>query len=144
MALNANPYLSFEAEAAYDFDQVFTEDFTNNGTGTVTVSRTDLRILHGMAGPVLSTGRGPIRAFITVKGGGIDFKLDPRPATFGTFGSSVSNIRSSDVDAVLYPGGGIEAHAGPFGLRLDVGDEIYFANGARHNFRLTFGPLFRF
>jgi hypothetical protein len=144
LGLNANRYLSFEAEAAYDFDQAFTENFTNNGTGTVTVNRSDLRILHGLFGPVLSTGHGPIRAFVTVKGGGIDFNLDNSPATFGTFASSVSNIRGSNVDALLYPGGGIEAHIGPLGLRLDAGDEIYFASGAHHNLRLTFGPIFRF
>jgi hypothetical protein len=144
LGLNANRYLSFEAEAAYDFDQAFAENFTNNGTGTVTVNRSDLRILHGLFGPVLSTGHGPIRAFVTVKGGGIDFNLDNSPATFGTFASSVSNIRASNVDALLYPGGGIEAHVGPIGLRLDAGDEIYFASGAHHNLRLTFGPIFRF
>jgi hypothetical protein len=115
--LNANRYLSFEAEVAYDFDQAFTEDFTNSGTGTVAVNRSDVRIFHGLFGPVLSTGRGPIRAFVTVKGGGIDFNLDNAPATFGTFASSVSNIRASNVDALLYPGGGVEVHIGPLGLR---------------------------
>ena len=125
VGLNANRYLSFEAEAAYDFDQAFTQNFTNNGTGTVSIDRTDVRILHGLFGPVLSTGHGPIRAFITVKGGGMSFDVEGGPATIGTFSSSVSNLRASNVNAVLYPGGGIEAHAGPLGLRLDVGDEIY-------------------
>jgi hypothetical protein len=29
-------------------------------------------------------------------------------------------------------------------LRFDVGDQIYFLNGAQNNLRMTFGPHFRF
>ena len=35
-------------------------------------------------------------------------------------------------------------HAGPLGIRLDVGDEIYGSNGAHNNLRVTFGPTLRF
>jgi len=45
---------------------------------------------------------------------------------------------------VLCPGGGVEAYLGKVGLRLDVGDEIYFNNGAQNNPKITFGPHFRF
>jgi hypothetical protein len=45
---------------------------------------------------------------------------------------------------VLYWGGGLQGHLGPIGLRLDVGDEIYFNNGSHHNLRVAFGPVFRF
>jgi len=38
----------------------------------------------------------------------------------------------------------LQAHLGPIGLRLDVGDEMYFNNGAHHNLRVAFGPVFRF
>ncbi len=141
-ALNANRALAFEAEMSYDFERAFTEDFTS-GT-TVTVQRTNLRLLHGLFGPKLQTPRGPIRIFVTVKGGFINFRLDPRPATFETFASSVQNLRSNDVSAVLYPGGGLEGHLGPLGLRLDVGDEMYFNDGTHHNLRVTFGPFIRF
>jgi len=48
------------------------------------------------------------------------------------------------VKAALYPGVGGEAFWGPLGLRLDAGDEIYFANGARNNLRIAFGPTIRF
>ncbi len=48
------------------------------------------------------------------------------------------------MNAVFYPGGGIEAYLGPVGLRLDVGDEIYFRGGAHNNLRVTFGPHMRF
>jgi hypothetical protein len=144
LGLNANRHLGFEGELSYDFNQVFTEGFTDPIGGTVTLQRSNLRILHGMFGPVVSTGHGPIRAFITVKGGFMNFRFDNRPATFDTFTSSVGDLRASNVNAVLYPGGGLEGHIGPIGLRLDVGDEIYFNNGAHHNLRVAFGPMIRF
>jgi hypothetical protein len=143
-SLNATQSLALEAEMSYDFEQAFTEGFTNTTTGSVTLQRTNLRLLQGLFGPKLQTPHGPIRAFLTVKGGFINFRLDPRPATFATFASTAGNLRSSDVSGVLYPGGGLEAHLGPLGLRLDIGDEIYFNDGAHHNLRVAFGPFIRF
>ena len=143
-AFNANRYVGFEAEMSYDFNQAFSEEFTPPGSGTVTVVRSNLRVLDGLFGPTLSTGHGPVRLFVTVKGGFMNFRFDPRPATFATFTSSVTDIRASDVDGALYPGGGVEGFIGPIGLRLDVGDEIYFNGGAHNNLRVTFGPSIRF
>jgi hypothetical protein len=136
--------LKFEAQMSYDFNQAFTEGFTNTGTGAVTLSRSNMRILHGELGPKLDLGHGAIHPFVTVKGGGISFGLSNAPATVGTFFSSVNNLRTSNVSAVLYPGGGLEGHLGPIGLRLDVGDEIYFNSGAHHNLSMSFGPYIRF
>ena len=129
---------------SYDFNQAFTEGFTSTSGGTVTTVQSNLRLLHGLFGPTISTGHGPVRLFATVKGGCLDFRFDPRPASFNTFTSSVTSLRASDVDGVLYPGGGVEAFIGPIGLRLDVGDEIYFDGGAHNNVRVTFGPSIRF
>jgi hypothetical protein len=70
----------------------------------------------------------------------MDFRFDNRPATFDTFASSVEGLRSRNVNAVFYPGGGLEGHIGPVGLRLDVGDEMYFNNGTHNNLRVAFGP----
>jgi hypothetical protein len=136
-------WLQWESEVNYDFTQAFTEGFTDTGTGSVTLVRSNLRVLRGLFGPKLQAG-GAIRPFVTLKGGFINFRFDPRPATFATFASSVEDLRANDVKGVLYPGGGLEGHLGPVGLRLDLGDEIYFANGAHHNFRLAFGPIIRF
>jgi hypothetical protein len=136
--------LKFEAEMAYDFNKTFTEGFSDNSTGTVTFQRTDLRVLHGLFGPRINLGRHAIQPFVTAKGGFINFRLDNAPATLGTFTSMVSDLRRNDVMGTFYPGGGLEAHVGPIGLRLDVGDEMYFNNGAHHNFRATFGPVIRF
>ena len=44
----------------------------------------------------------------------------------------------------LYPGAGIEAFAGPIGIRLEAGDDIYFLNGARNNLKVSVGPVIRF
>jgi hypothetical protein len=136
--------LKFEAQMSYDFNQAFTEGFTTTGTGAVTVSRSGMRILHGEIGPKLDLGHGRIRPFVTVKAGGINFGFSNAPATIGTFFSSVNNLRTNSVSGVLYPGGGLEGHLGPIGLRLDVGDEIYFNSGAHHNLSMAFGPYIRF
>jgi hypothetical protein len=144
LSVNTNRNLQLEAEMGYDFAQPLIEGFTNTGTGAVTLQRTNTRILHGLFGPKLQTSRGPLRAFLTVKGGFLNFRLDPRPATFSTFASSVENLRANNVTGVFYPGVGLEAHLGPLGLRLDAGDEMYFTGGTHHNLRVEFGPIIRF
>jgi hypothetical protein len=144
LSINATTRFQIEAEMNYDFAESFTEVFTSP-SGTVTsFSTSSLRILHGMIGPKIQTGGGPLRAFLTVKGGGNDFMFSTAPVNFSTLTSSVSGLRSSSVNGVLYPGGGLEAYLGPIGLRLDVGDEIYFEGGAHNNLRITFGPNIRF
>jgi hypothetical protein len=136
--------LKLEGEMAYDFGKDFGETFTDPASASTTFQRTNLRVLHGLFGPRINLGVHNIQPFVTVKGGFVDFMLDNRPVTFDTFSSSVDALRRRNVNASLYPGGGLEAHVGPIGLRLDVGDEIYFANGTHHNLRATFGPVFRF
>jgi hypothetical protein len=143
VGINANPYIQVEAESAYDFRQAFTET-TPNGTGGFSVFDSGLRVLHFMAGPKFQTNRGPVRLFVTAKGGFLDFMFDNAPATFRTFGNDVSNLRARNINGVFYPGAGAEAFWGPIGLRVDVGDEMYFNNGARNNLRIAFGPTLRF
>jgi hypothetical protein len=142
LGFSANRYLRFEAETSYDFSSGFNENFTRSGQ--VFTNRSNLRIIHGMFGPTLSSGHGPLRLFVTAKGGAINFRIDPRPATFGNFFSSVDDLRSKDVSGVFYPGGGAEGHIGPVGVRFDIGDLMYFNNGAHHNLRMSFGPFLRF
>jgi hypothetical protein len=143
LSVSTSRFVQLEAEMSYDFEEAFTEGFTNTSTGTVTLQRTNVRLLHGLFGPKLHTP-GPIQAFVTIKGGFINFRMDPRPATVATFTSSVESLRANDVSGVLYPGAGLESHMGFFGVRLDVGDEIYFNQGTHHNLRVAFGPIFRF
>jgi hypothetical protein len=136
--------LKFEAEMSYDFSRAFTEGFTDNSTGTVIVQRTNLQVIHGLFGPRINLGRHAIQPFVTAKGGLINFRLDNSPATFGTFASSVSGLRENNVMGTFYAGGGLEGHLGPIGLRLDIGDDMYFNNGTHSNLKATFGPVIRF
>lgn len=136
--------VKLEAETAYDFDQVFTEGFTNTSTGTLTVQRSNLRVLHGMIGPKVEIGHSWVHPFVTLKGGAVNFRFDTRPANLATFVSSVQGLRANGVSGVLYPGGGLEGHLGPLGLRLDVGDEMYFNRATHHNLRVAFGPFIQF
>jgi hypothetical protein len=136
--------LKFEAEMSYDFSRAFTEGFTDNSTGNVIIQRTNLRVIHGLFGPRINLGRHAIQPFVTAKGGLINFRLDNSPATFGTFTSSVSGLRENNVTGTFYAGGGLEGHLGPIGLRLDIGDEMYFNNDTHHNLKATFGPIIRF
>lgn len=137
--------LKLEGEMSYDFDQAFTEQFTDSTTGSITVRRTGLRILHGEFGPKVNLGEHwHVHPFVTLKGGFVNFRINNAPATLGTFFSSVDNLRRKNVDAVLYPGGGLEGHLGPVGVRLDVGDEMYFNRGTHNNLRVALGPYIRF
>ena len=136
--------VKLEGEMSYDFSQAFTEGFRNNGTGSISTARSNLRILHGEFGPKFAISHSAFRPFIVLKGGFINFRVSSAPATLRTFFTSTSQLRSSDLNAVFYPGGGVEGHLGPVGLRVDVGDEIYFNHGANNNLRVTFGPYIRF
>jgi len=144
LSINVSRRWQIEPEMNYDFAESFSEGFTGPSGTVVGFSTSRLRILHGMIGPKFQTGGGAFRAFVTVKGGGDDFMFSSAPVTFSTFASSVGGLRTNNVVGVVYPGGGIEAYLGPLGLRIDVGDEIYFQSGAHNNLRVTFGPSIRF
>ncbi len=139
---NVHPNVMLEAEMAYDFKRNFTNTF-NNGISTSFVT-TRLRPLTGLFGPKFQAGTsGPFRAFVTGKLGFVNFTTTNQNAPAG-FTTSIGNITDGATKFALYPGGGIEGFWGPVGVRLEAGDEIYFANGARNNLRVTLGPTFRF
>jgi hypothetical protein len=143
-AIKVFPHVMLEGEMSYDFQQAFTEGFMNPSGGTVTFQNSNVKILHGLVGPKIVAGHGAIRPFVTLKGGFVNFRLDPRPASFAGFTSSIDNLRANNVSGEIYPGAGLEGHLGPVGLRLEAGDEIYFASGTHHNLRVAFGPFIRF
>ena len=148
LSVNVHPNVQLEGEMSYDFARNFTERFTlgpaGSPTGSTGFSRTSIRILHGLFGPKFQTGGEAIRAFGTIKGGFVNFRLDNRPATFGTFTSSVDSLRRNNVNGVVYPAGGVEFYAGPFGIRAEVGDLMYFRDGVHNNLRIAAGPSIRF
>jgi hypothetical protein len=141
LSLNSSPSVQIEGELGYDFTRAFTEKYSD-GT-TYNFVRTDARMLDGLVGPKFQT-TGRIRLFVTVKGGFTHFDFSNTAASIPGFKSELENLRSSNINPAIYPGGGIEGYFGALGLRVDVGDEIYFASGSHHNFRLTAGPVIRF
>jgi hypothetical protein len=139
-AFNFNPNVQLEAEMAYDFKRNYTTTFPNGVNSTTVTS--SLRTLHGFFGPKLQTGSGAFRIFVTGKVGFDNFSVSNQNAPNG-FVNAVGLTNGATYFAV-YPGGGIEAFAGPIGLRAEIGDDIYFNGGAHNNMRITFGPQLRF
>ena len=141
LGVNVHPHVVLEGEMAYDFQRNSTATLAGV-TGTTTTVRSDLRLLHGFFGPKIQT-TGPVRAFIVLKGGILNFGVSG-PATAGSFANQFGTLRDGDTNGVFYPGGGVEFNAGIFGIRLEAGDEIYWDNGANHNFKFMGGPQIRF
>src|SRR5260370_40409747 len=133
-----------EAEMSYDFRQAFTESFANGNDGAITFQNSNIKVVHGLFGPKFVAGHGAIRPFVTLKGGFVNFRLDPRPASLAGFTSSIDNLRANNVSGEIYPGAGLEGHLGPVGLRLEAGDAFYFAGATDNTLRGAFGPFIRF
>ena len=140
-AFNPTPNVAIEGEMAYDFSREFTTSCHN--CLVPTFATTSVRPLTGLFGPKFQT-RGPFKFFVTGKVGFINFQTTTSPVTPGTFFNAVSGVGSAGTHFAVYPGGGFEGFWGPFGLRLEAGDAIYFNNGTFNNLRLTFGPQLRF
>jgi hypothetical protein len=138
---NVSQNVQLEAEMAYDFERAYNNDFRNGDTLTTVRSKT--RILHGLFGPKFQTGSGNFKAFATGKVGLISFSTTNQNPGEG-FEGSLGAVNNGNAKLAVYPGGGVEGFFGPIGIRLEVGDEIYFDNGARNNLRVSAGPSFRF
>jgi hypothetical protein len=143
VGFNVHPNVAMEAEMSYDFERNFTTVNSSGGTSTTVV--TGVRPLTGLFGPKFQFGTsGPFRAFVTGKGGFLMFSTSNKGPSTGTFGSAFDQFGGNSTHFAAYPGGGIEAFAGPIGLRLEAGDEIYVSNGAHNNLKVMVGPSFRF
>lgn len=139
--VHASRNLIFEGEMSYDFRRSLHSSFTNGFTTQIVTSR--VRTLSGLFGPKYNLKFGPFHWFATLKGGFLNFNTNNLNASQG-FTSSLGSVISGDTRPAIYPGGGLEAFLGPIGVRLEVGDNIYFDHGMRQNARVTFGPQFRF
>jgi hypothetical protein len=134
-----------EGELAYDYGLNFNETYRNITNGNITaIESTSIGVTHGLIGPMLQPAHGHFRPFATLKAGFIDFRLSPSLLPYSNVASSVFGLRTSNLNAALYPASGAEVSLGPVGLRLEFGDEIYFNRGAHNNLRITFGPILRF
>ncbi len=140
---NVHPNVQLEAEMNYDFEKVFTEHCTGLTCVPLATNRTGVRDLTGLFGFKVQKS-GNFRPFFTIKGGFVRYMVTSAPVTWGTFTSEVSGIRDENMNGAFYPGAGFEAFKGPIGIRLEVGDVVWFNNGAHNNIRFTGGPQFRF
>ena len=141
VGFNLNSWVQLEAEMAYDFHRNYTSTYDNGINSNLVSSRT--HVLHGLFGPKFQTGSVPVRFFATGKVGMISFSTSNQNAPEG-FQNALGAVGNGDLQFAVYPAIGLEGFAGPIGLRLEAGDDIYFDNGARNNLRVTFGPVFRF
>jgi hypothetical protein len=137
VGFNVGKYSQFEAEGAYDWNRNFSTSITDI-SGNTTIVNSKLRLTHALFGPKFNFGHRAFRPFVTLKGGILNFN------TSTSVSGTLSGIKNGDSNGVFYPAGGIEGFIGWFGVRLEAGDEMYFDNGANHNFRFTAGPQFRF
>jgi len=134
-----------EGELAYDYGINFDEAYRNISNGDIAaIERTPIGVTHGLFGPTLEPAKGSFRPFVTLKGGFVDFRFSTSLLPYSNLASAILGIRTSRLNAAIYPGGGLEASLGPVGLRFELGDEIYFNNGGHNNLRITFGPIIRF
>jgi hypothetical protein len=134
-----------EGELAYDYGINFDEVYRNLANGNIgAIERTSIGVTHGLVGPKLQPSGGGFRPFVTFKAGFMDFRFSPSLLPYSKVVSTILGLRTSNWNAAIYPGAGVEAALGPVGLRFELGDEVYFNNGAHHNLRLTFGPIVRF
>ena len=134
-----------EGELAYDYGINFDEAYRNIVNGSITaIERTSIGVTQGLIGPKLQPSGGGFRPYVTLKAGFVDFRLSPSLFPYSDVASAVFGLRTSTLNAAIYPGAGVEATLGPVGLRLEAGDEIYFNRGAHNNLRITVGPILRF
>lgn len=143
-AFNVHPNVAIEGQLSYAFERSYSSTF--QGGGTTTIVRSNVRPITGLFGPKFQVGSsGPFRLFATGKVGFVNFSINNSGVASGsTFSSGVAGVGNGGNYLAVYPGGGIEGFAGPIGIRVEAGDEIYFNNGANNNLRLEFGPTFRF
>jgi hypothetical protein len=145
--VNVAPHVGLEGTMSYDFARNYTTTYSSTGSGGITSNfvTTRVRPLTGLFGPKLSTG-GPVRFFVTAKAGFIDFSQtgNRNVVSSGTFTGAVNGVGGTGTHVAFYPGGGIEGFWGPFGLRLEAGDEVLLDNGAYNNLKVMVAPTLRF
>jgi len=138
---NVSRHVQLEGEMNYDFERNFTSTFDNGVSTSFTTTR--VRPLTGLFGPKFSTP-GPFKFFVTGKVGFINFTTTDAAVTPGTVGNAIAGVGGGGTHFAMYPGAGFEGFWGPFGLRLEAGDEVYLNNGTYNNLRVSFGPQLRF
>ncbi|HEY2380889.1 MAG TPA: hypothetical protein VGK48_06855 [Terriglobia bacterium] len=141
VGFNVAPRVQLEGQMTYDFAQNFTSSSTSDFSTTIV--RSNLTLLHGLFGPKVDLGTDHARFFATFQGGFLRFGV-ANGSTSNSFTSSISGFGDSSTNGALYPGIGGEFYVGPVGVRVDVGDFIYWNAGGHNNLVVKFGPQIKF
>ena len=147
VGVNMGAYAAIEAEMTYDFEQNYTTTVTSGSGATLTTTTvtSKVRPITGLFGPKFQFGSsGPVRAFIVGKVGFIDYSISNDATSPTSFTNAVPGIGGPGTHLAAYPGGGLEFFGGPFGVRVEAGDEMVVTNGVSNDLRVTFGPVIRF
>lgn len=139
-----NRHVALEAEGSYYFNRTFSDTAIDPTTGATSVIHARMHATNLLGGLSFSKPSPRIRPFITMKMGLLTINPSSLPAPLVSTNAILNQIRSSHRNFAIFPGGGVEAYSGKWGFRLDIGDEIYFSNGANSNLRMTFGPNYLF
>jgi hypothetical protein len=145
VGVNAAHGVALEGEMNYNFEQTLV---TTNSSGFAATSVTaKVRPLTGLFGAKFTfAATHSVRPFVVGKVGFIDFSTSCNaPAgSPSCFTGSLSDFGGNSTHVSAFPGAGVEFFGGPFGLRIDAGDQLYWNNGTNNNLRVTFSPTFRF
>lgn len=145
LGFRVHPDVMMEGELAYDYGINFQQAYRNVANGNLgAIKNTSIGVTDGLFGPTLVRASGRLHPFVTLKGGFMDFRLSPSLIPYSTLADKVAGLRSSNLNAAMYPAAGVEPAWGPLGLRLEMGDALYFNSGAHNNLRITLGPILRF
>jgi hypothetical protein len=137
---NLGSRAQLEIEMAGDFARNFSSPFTA-GAATLPVN-TRLKTFQVLAGPKFNFGSDRLRPFFTIKGGWVNFTATNLPPP--NFVSDLGRLTSGGRSFAMYPAFGLEGFRGPWGVRFELGDELYYDGNIRSNLRVTLGPQFRF
>jgi hypothetical protein len=137
--VNINPHIAVEGEFAYDFNRSIGPSCPPP-PATVDCLIPSASLWHGLFGAKIQTA-GPVRMFALAKGGFLRLDVSGIGTITGLTGGSTTSTHGA-----FYPGGGVEfGRSGRrWAIRLEAGDEIFWDNGANHNFKFMGGPQIRF
>ena len=139
-----NRHLALEGEFSYDFNRTLNETTIDPLTGALGTNKSRMHATNFLGGISVSRPSPKIRPFFTMKMGLMTINPSSLPPGLISTNEQMNQIRASHGNFAIFSAGGVEAYSGKWGFRLDVGDEIYFLNGANSNFRITFGPNYLF
>src|SRR5258708_12555859 len=110
VGFNVHPAVAIEGEMSYDFERSTTDTITSGGiTNTF---RSNLRLIHGLFGPKIQTTKGPVRIFVVLKGGLLNFGVSG-PVTGGSFPNQDRTIQDGHTTLLVLPPPAFSSHPPP-------------------------------